>query len=543
MSLSTLFNIVRRRPSSWRPRLELLEGRAVPSVFTVDRLTDLGEGEGQAGDLRYCLTNATSGHDTIVFAVAGSIDLTGALPDLSASVRIVGPGRDALTVQRVSGGNYRIFTVSAGTTVGLSGLTIRHGDVDGNGAGIDNEGTLTVEDSQITSNLNTGQQFGNGAGIYNAGTLRVNDSSITANRSRAGSSGGAGIYNTGTLTVAGSTIAGNVLGNGPYDVDGFGGGIYNRGTLTVTSSTVSGNALDSYSLVDAYGGGIFNDFGGSALVSNSTIANNKVIGSFNGDGGALYNKGMLVVMNSTISGNSATGLFFGDAHGGGVYSFFNAVIGLHNTIVAGNSARYWPDLYANLAFSGYNLVGNADGGTGYAETDLLNVNPQLGSLQDNGGPTRTMSLLPGSPAIDAGDNTDAPEWEQRGPGYPRIVNGIIDIGAFEVQQAGRSQGSKLARSGSVVDPLSAEVLNCPSCAAFRDPLPSMEEGREYLPVPTVPGNVSFRTSAARAANSVPVAVTGPGPRQGSAAPKDWPCWAEDAAADAVSGAWNAPGLA
>jgi hypothetical protein len=54
-------------------------------------------------------------------------------------------------------------------------------------------------------------------------------------------------------------------------------------------------------------------------------------------------------------------------------------------------------------------------------------------LADNGGPTQTMALLPGSPAIDAGDNTVASEWDQRGRGYPRIVNGIIDIGAFEFQ--------------------------------------------------------------------------------------------------------------
>ncbi len=63
----------------------------------------------------------------------------------------------------------------------------------------------------------------------------------------------------------------------------------------------------------------------------------------------------------------------------------------------------------------------------------------LGPLADNGGPTLTHALLPGSPAIDAGDNTDAPEWDQRGPGFPRIVNGTIDIGAFEVQNTAASK--------------------------------------------------------------------------------------------------------
>jgi hypothetical protein len=72
-------------------------------------------------------------------------------------------------------------------------------------------------------------------------------------------------------------------------------------------------------------------------------------------------------------------------------------------------------------------------------SDLLNINPKLGPLQDNGGPTQTIALLPGSPAIDAGDLTDS-EWDQRGPGYPRLVNGATDIGAYEVQN-GQGTGS------------------------------------------------------------------------------------------------------
>ena len=80
-----------------------------------------------------------------------------------------------------------------------------------------------------------------------------------------------------------------------------------------------------------------------------------------------------------------------------------------------------------------NLIGNSKDASGFGSTDLLNVDPRLAALQDNGGPTFTMALLPGSPAIDAGDNTDAPEFDQRGSGFPRIVGGTIDIGAFEVQ--------------------------------------------------------------------------------------------------------------
>jgi hypothetical protein len=107
---------------------------------------------------------------------------------------------------------------------------------------------------------------------------------------------------------------------------------------------------------------------------------------------------------------------------------------LWNTIVAGNTHTGSPsDVDGSIVSNGHNLIGDTNGSSGWVASDLLNVDPNLGPLQDNGGPTQTMALLPGSPAIDAGDNTDAPEWDQRGEGYPRIVNGTIDIGAFEVQ--------------------------------------------------------------------------------------------------------------
>ena len=73
-----------------------------------------------------------------------------------------------------------------------------------------------------------------------------------------------------------------------------------------------------------------------------------------------------------------------------------------------------------------NLVGSADNP----------IDPLLGPLEDNGGPTLTHALLPDSPALDAGNNAYATDFDQRGPGFPRIVNGIIDIGAFEFQGAG-----------------------------------------------------------------------------------------------------------
>lgn len=108
---------------------------------------------------------------------------------------------------------------------------------------------------------------------------------------------------------------------------------------------------------------------------------------------------------------------------------------MRNTILAGNSAVGGaPDLSGKLTISGYNLIGNTQGGSGFAATDLLNVNPHLGALQNNGGPTQTMALLSGSPALNAGDPNfvGPPLYDQRGPGFARVSGGRLDIGAFEV---------------------------------------------------------------------------------------------------------------
>src|SRR5262249_23608325 len=95
------------------------------------------------------------------------------------------------------------------------------------------------------------------------------------------------------------------------------------------------------------------------------------------------------------------------------------------------------------------LIGEGSGGTGYSATDLVGTDPLLGPLQDNGGPTFTHALLPGSPAVDAGDNTGASEWDQRGEGFPRIVNKTIDISALEIQDGGGAGGgaTPLGRGG------------------------------------------------------------------------------------------------
>jgi hypothetical protein len=262
----------RRANATFRPRLEVLECRDVPSTLTVTNNLDSGH-----GSLRDEIAHAQN-RDTIVFAPSldgKTITLTSGELDITAkSLTIDGPGANKLAV---SGGNTsRVFEVAAASSVTLSGLTISNGNsVDG--GGILNAGTLTVTGCTVSGNYTTNS----GGGIYNTGTLTVSDCSLFGNI--AVYDGGGGIYNAGTLTVNGGNVSLNRAGAG--------GGIYNAGTATVGHCTVSGNEAvsgDFYSV----GGGIYNLGAGSALtVSNSIFTSNtpdNINGPFTDGGGNAF---------------------------------------------------------------------------------------------------------------------------------------------------------------------------------------------------------------------------------------------------------------
>jgi hypothetical protein len=245
-----------------------------------------------------------------------------------------------------------------------------------------------------------------------------------ANGNAAGLTFGGGVYNAGTLTLANTTISDN---------SGFGGGgIYNEGgTVTLTSSTLSGNSAVTR------GSGIFNM--GTATVLSSTISGNSALG---GNGGGLINNGTLTLTNSTVSGNSATGA------GGGLNNLSGTVTS-KNTIIALNTAASNPDLNGSLTSAGFNLIGDNSGAvitpaqfSDQIGTAGLPIDPLLGPLQNNGGPTFTQALLTGSPALDNG-NSSGSVTDQRGlprpDDDPAVANGDgsdgSDIGAFELQSA------------------------------------------------------------------------------------------------------------
>src|SRR5215208_4018592 len=398
----------------------VLASPAWAATYTVTNNADSG-----AGSLRQAMidANATTGvADTINFNLGSSatITLTSAqLPTINdgAGLTIDGGGADIT----ISGDNkYQVFNVDFGGKLALNNLTVADGGgISGNGI-YNFSGTVTLSNSTISGNSAAE------GGIFNYnGTLTVSNSTISGNSA----SSGGGIYSGfGTLTVSNSTISGN-------STTGAGGGIHNiGGTLTVSNSTLSGNsANDGADGAFSKGGGIYN-FRGTATVSNSTLSGNSAASV----GGGIYSEGdgqgtgKLEVSNSTFSGNSNNGPFsFG---GGSIHNELGTAT-LKNTIVAKSPSASGENCGGTITNGGYNL----DSGTSCGfPTQNSSKNPLLGTLADNGGPTKTHALLDGSPAIDKGNSFSA-TTDQRGLPRPSnfvdIVNAAdgSDIGAFELQ--------------------------------------------------------------------------------------------------------------
>ena len=361
------------------------------ATLTVTNLNDAG-----AGSLRQAIIDAAPS-DTIDFAVTGTITLTSGQLTISKDLVISGPGSGDLTI---SGNNAsRVFDIPAGD-VAISGVTIADGNTSGIGGGISNSGTLTLNESSISGNSSTG--FGGGGGIFNGGTVNLNSSTITNNF---GSIGGGGIFSNafGSLLITNTTISDN---NTPSS----GGGIASFGALTVTKSTISDNTAGSN------GGGVYSDTGNNVTLTNTTFSGNT---SGNFGGGLMSNFGTVTLTNVTVTDNTAN-------VGGGVANF--GTFSLVNTIVANSISG--GDCNGTITSLGHNLDSDGTCGLG-AGGDLSNVVPLLGLLANNGGPTKTHALQPGSPGIDAGDDAAAPSTDQRGVARPQ--GPTSDIGAFELE--------------------------------------------------------------------------------------------------------------
>jgi hypothetical protein len=329
------------------------------------------------------------------------------------------------------------------------------------GALFNNRGSVTLNSGTITDNHGNGVT---GLAIYNLGTMTIHNSTVSGN---SGTLTGGNINNGGTMTLEDSVISGNSdnISNGgtitltrcmvAQNTSAFGGGLSNSGSAVVTDSTIANNAASPT------GGGIFNEFG-QLTVRSSTISGNRATyaggifslertltvmdSTISGNtaerqgGGILHGgipgyQGFAEITGSTITGNITTENYSSDFGGGGIYNNERMVI--RDTIVAGNqSAGEGPDVYGSVISVGYNLIGATDESSGWTATDLTGtsaapLDPGLGPLQDNGGPTRTHALLLGSPAIGAGDTSLVGSRDQRGS--VRGYTAHVDIGAFSTE--------------------------------------------------------------------------------------------------------------
>jgi len=360
---------------------------------------------------------------------AGSvINLTRPLPDVVEGVSINGPGAGQLTVRRNTGGNYRIFNVTTTGTVTLSGMTISNGS-DVRGAGIMNQGSGTVNVTDVVLRGNVSSGIGGAIQNFSTGTVNVTNSTLDGNSSFYGG----GIVNgdnnnvIGTVNITKSTLSDNSAQ--------LAGAIYNQGlgSVNITGSTLNGNSAIAT-------GGIYTNQG-MVNITNSTLSGNSATSS---GGGVFYNNsGTVTVTNSTISGNSDIGI----VTNGGTVNVRSSIIALN--MVGATRA----DVNGAFVTGGFNLIGVKDGSTGFTSlsdqtgTAAAPLDPKLdpAGLQSNGGPTQTIKLLFGSPAIDRGTSnglTGQLTTDQRGVGFPRtsdnpaIPNAFggdgSDIGALEV---------------------------------------------------------------------------------------------------------------
>ncbi len=375
----------------WEGNIDIGAIESVPGAMVVDTLVDESDGNYTTGDFSLrealALTSAHPGGETITFSVTGTIDILSQLPVITDAVTIIGPGADQLAINAHGGGDDQL---------------------DGDGFRIleINNGTATAVNVAISGLTLTGADVPHsppmgsteGGAILNRENLTIDRVAIVANRARFG--GGIHLHPAATVTISNSLIAGNVASQN-------GGGVHSSGIFFATNVTISGNSAVA-------GGGIV-----SAAVTPTPAR--------------------LELRHSTVTGNTATsvntaGMWFFTNYGPTWAMFDHSII--NNSIVGVGGPT--------ILQGNYNLFSGADPGI-LGSSNLLNTDPQLGPLTDNGGPTETHALRAGSPAIDAGDaaavagSANVPLYDQRGMSFDRVrdgdgnLNPRIDIGAFELQ--------------------------------------------------------------------------------------------------------------
>lgn len=390
----------------------LIDGAQTASVLTVMNCNNDG-----TDSLREAVTAATDG--TVVdmtglmcstITLASPIVIDHAVVNLTVN----GPLDHALTITANYGS--RVFVHNAEGTLTLDHLTITKGFInsgDHGGGCIYGLGSVALNHSTVSHcgvNLPSGN-FISGGGIYAHGNLTLTDSVVSFNLAYSPSGGatGGGVATHGNLTCTRSSILNNVaLGSAASS-----GGASVDGSAELYACTISDN--QSFDLA----GGL--SVNASTTCTNSTISYNDAMTL----AGGILAGAPLTLDHCTIAFNTAYQPF-----GAGVISQVSLVA--NSSIIANNYSTFngaRADLLAQSSFTGsHNLIRASSGAA--VPADTISADPLLAPLGDNGGATRTHALLPGSPALDAGDNIHSLAWDQRGEGFPRAV-GVPDIGAFE----------------------------------------------------------------------------------------------------------------
>lgn len=380
------------------------------------------------------------------------------------------------------------LTICSGKTPnGANGTQLgMNGGPGGPGGGIYNAGTLTLLKCCVNSNYTgyggyangdkgiypVGGAGGPGGGVYNTGTLTLSNSMVSGNATGSGGASGGftwypaggdggyggGIYSSGVLRMESSTVCSNTTGIGPNNAmrgpganGGAGGGVWSGGTLSANGCTLNDNATGNGgnggpSDMNGGPGGAGGSGGaiwsaGASVLTNCSFSRNSTGNGGSGGSGwhgsngangpagvgaGLYNQSNLTLVNCTVTTNRI---------GGGVNNATGSTW-LLNTIVALNSGNL-RDVAGIFVSLGHNLIGVSDGSSGFtAAGDLAGsaaspIDPKLGPLATNGGLTLTVALLSGSPAIDSGATTGAPDTDQRGIARPQGRG--VDIGFYEFQ--------------------------------------------------------------------------------------------------------------
>ena len=436
--------------------------------ITVRNCNDSG-----SGSLRAAIARAVSG-DTIDMRglTCSAISLSsGAIVIPQANLRLLGPGYAKLSI---NGSGDRVLNHQGTGLLRLTNLSVANGAVStpyapeengesANGGCIYTAGSIELRGVHVHNCKATGgSQMAAGGGIFAVGAVSLIHSAVEYSKAIAanvdnlgnyhGQAYGGGIYSGGQLTLDHVRLANNVATTGPYAsrfAPSWGGGAYAK-VLVARSANIVANRSESE------GAGLFVDtfFDGRATITNSTFAGNvakqgaggiysgplilrnSTLSSNTGgfwsgpneelEEGSAISSGQATISNSTIASNHNTGGGV-DPCGGAVHA---STLQLDSTIVARNlcSDGAALDVFSSSIAGSHDLIQAA---TSPLPAGTITADPQLSPLAYNGGPTPTRALAATSPAIDAGSNPAGLQYDQRGPGFPRVKGAHTDIGAYE----------------------------------------------------------------------------------------------------------------